>query len=338
MEEINYSELFGIDDSGLTENDGAKEGEPAEPTESSRDNSDSMEEDSSGSDEASSDETSGDSTSANETAENQNIEDTVSESSDGSGDDKKTSKDDIKEQSTELRSGFAAARRRAESESKAKMDLALKKSKEENDKLIENILSVTGMKDPYTGEPIRTREAYEKYMQGRSDEEKNSFIKRSGITEEQFSRMVHELPEIKSLEQRAIDAEKKVEVIAKETLQKNIDAQIKKINAYEPQIKSLEDITKLDCYPALYEKVKRGYSIDDAYYIVNRESIEEKKTAAAKQSVLNAQASKEHLTKTQSKGSAQDLPPGEVIQAYRMFNPDASDADISRHWAKYNKK
>ena len=91
----------------------------------------------------------------------------------------------------------------------------------------------------------------------------------------------------------------------------------------------------LPTYGKIREKVKRGYSLEDAYYLVHRDELSEKQVASAKQSALNASSSKRHLESTTSRGTDSAYVPNDVKEMYRELNPGITDAEIAKHYNGY---
>ena len=56
-----------------------------------------------------------------------------------------------------------------------------------------------------------------------------------------------------------------------------------------------------------------------------------------KKQTAYAADSKNHLIKTGTRGSGAVTVPPEIKEQYRLFNPDATDAEIQAHYSKYHK-
>lgn len=81
--------------------------------------------------------------------------------------------------------------------------------------------------------------------------------------------------------------------------------QLKAISAIDPQVTSLEDITKMETFGQFDAMVRQGYSLVDAYKLANFDSLAAKRAGAARQRVLNQTAGKAHLQPTPGKESGQ---------------------------------
>ena len=247
--------------------------------------------------------------------------------------------DDDTAQSSEENKKYAAARRKAEKE----RDIAVKKAREDAraeaqadaDKYIDDAIKAMNLKNPYTGKLIETKAELEEYKKSAVDSRKDEFIRRSGMSEEEYRSFVENLPEVaqarlerEKLEKARIDADRN-RAAAK------LAEEIKQISKLNPAIKSVEDITKSENYPEIYERVKRGYTLYDAYLSVNHAKMSDRSAASARQKALNDMSSKEHLTASSQRGKGAVSVPKDVADAYREFNPKATDAEIIKHYNRY---
>ena len=93
----------------------------------------------------------------------------------------------------------------------------------------------------------------------------------------------------------------------------------------------------METYPKLYEMVKKGYSIVDAYKLANYDTLTTKAAAASRQAAVNAVQSKQHLSKTKPRGDGSVSVPDSVLEEYRVLNPGATKEDIQKHYQRYIK-
>lgn len=308
--ELDYNEIFGLDESDIEDgaegSEGVKGQEVAEPEEEIQDMDDA-----------------------------DNSEDVDEGSEDGAD----NFDDDDTAQSSEENKKYAAARRKAEKE----RDIAVKKAREDAraeaqadaDKYIDDAIKAMNLKNPYTGKLIETKVELEEYKKSAADSRKDAFLKRSGMSEEEYRSFVENLPEVaqarlerEKLEKARIDADRN-RAAAK------LAEEIKQISKLDPAIKSVEDITKSENYPEIYERVKRGYTLYDAYLSVNHAKMSDRSAASARQKALNDMSSKEHLTASSQRGKGAVSVPKDVADAYREFNPKATDAEIIKHYNRY---
>lgn len=240
-------------------------------------------------------------------------------------------------QSAERNAAFAAARRKAEAErdaaiAKAKADAAL-----ERDTAIKDVFATMGIKNPYTKQPITTMTEYEAYKARYSEERKSSMLKKLGMSDDEFSDYVNELPEVRAARAEAASARKAQEEAAAAAAKADIEAQVAEIAKLDPNIKTLNDLAKMENYAEFYEKVKRGYTLVDAYESVNRGRRMADVAASAKQAALNAAAGKGHMQQTQARGAGAQEVPESVMREYRIWVPNATDAEIRAHYNKNHK-
>lgn len=241
-------------------------------------------------------------------------------------------------QSPEENKRYAAARRAAEAErdkAYAERDKVLADAKKAQDDLVASM----GLIDPYTGKAVTTKEQFDAYKQASAEAHKKSFMQKNGLDEAGYNKFVGQLPEVVRANEAIAKAEAAAESARRSEASKRIDAEIEIISKLDPDIKSKEDLYKLDNYGEIFEKVKKGHSISDAYKLVNFEKLTARSAAAEKQRALNAQASKGHLSPT-SGAHGQHLAPVPAADKaiYQYLNPDMSDEDIARDYNRRLKK
>lgn len=266
-------------------------------------------------------------------------EDGTDDADDGmsNGDDGK-GKPDTGTQTKEERAGYAAARRRAEAEAREREAKAVKEAEE---RATINTLKAVGAKNPFTGKIIETAEDLAAYRSAQSDRAKQQFMRSAGQTEEAYRQTIESLPEVvaarqaqKDAESRAAIAEGKIREAEEAEFRLALDEEVKRIAETGEDVKTLEDVTKLEKYAEIREKVNRGYTLEDAYRSVYRKEIEERQANVRAERAAAAAASKNHLGKTSGKGAPNITVPADVLSTYKLLNPNMSDADIVKHYAK----
>lgn len=131
---------------------------------------------------------------------------------------------------------------------------------------------------------------------------------------------------------RIIESQKEAE---KERL---VTEAITEINKLDPEIKSLDDITKMKNYDDFYGLVEKGYSLSDAYKIAAFDKITASKVAGAAQNVITNIDSKSHF-KPLTGGAAKDvIVPPEILASYHKNMPNMSEQEIKDHYNKYMKE
>lgn len=238
------------------------------------------------------------------------------------------------EQKAEERSKYAAARRKAEAEKKAEID----RIRADAQKEIDSAISSLGITDPHTGKRISNKAEYDAYIKHKSDEQKNRIVEESGVSSEEFDEFINNLPEVREAREQIARAKEAETKARDEQARIHIEEEIKAIGKYDPTIKSVDDLLALDSYGAIYEKVQKGYALSDAYILANHEKIMQDTANKTKQAALNSANGKNHMTPTSSRGEGAVSVPNDIKDSYRMFNPTATDAEISKHYNKYLRK
>lgn len=237
------------------------------------------------------------------------------------------------EPKTDRDAQFAAARRKAEAE----RDAAIAQAKEDAQKQVDEFFKTSGLMNPYTGQPITTRAEYEAYRERFEADQKAKLMEKAGITQEEFQAFVQGLPEVRAARQAKDEAEAAARQAREQEAKARVDEQLRQIQAIDPTVKELGDLAKLDTYPKLYDMVKRGYSILDAYRLANYDTLTQRAAEASRKAAINSVQSKQHLKATESRGGGAIPVPDSVLEEYRVLNPGATKEEIQKHYQSYMK-
>lgn len=237
------------------------------------------------------------------------------------------------EPKTDRDAQFAAARRKAEAE----RDAAIARAKEDAQKQVDEFFKSSGLVNPYTGQPITTRAEYEAYRERFEADQKAKLMEKAGITHEEFQAFVQGLPEVRAARQAKAEAEAAARQAREQEAKARVDEQLRQIQAIDPTVKELGDLAKLDTYPKLYDMVKRGYSILDAYRLANYDTLTQRAAEASRKAAINSVQSKQHLKATESRGGGAIPVPDSVLEEYRVLNPGATKEEIQKHYQSYMK-
>lgn len=237
------------------------------------------------------------------------------------------------EPKTDRDAQFAAARRKAEAE----RDAAIAQAKEDAQKQVDEFFKTSGLMNPYTGQPITTRAEYEAYRERFEADQKAKLMEKAGITQEEFQAFVQGLPEVRAARQAKAEAEAAARQAREQEAKARVDEQLRQIRAIDPTVKELGDLAKLDTYPKLYDMVKRGYSILDAYRLANYDTLTQRAAEASRKAAINSVQSKQHLKATESRGGGAIPVPDSVLEEYRGLNPGATKEEIQKHYQSYMK-
>lgn len=186
-----------------------------------------------------------------------------------------------------------------------------------------------GQTNPFTGRPIQGEADYRDYQAKMEERRQQDQLEQAGIDPGTIQSMVQRQMEplqrqvdyyqMREAQAQAAAVNQRAEAAIRQSL-RNISAQM-------PEVQTLEDLAALPTAPAFNDMVQRGYSLEDAFYLANREALNTRAAKAARAAERNGAASKRHL----STGAGGDLPmdvPREAVQMYREFMPGATDEEI----------
>lgn len=311
MSEIDYGALFGIDATGAEEQDVA---DPAADTAAQGENEQDVA----------------------DPAE-QNTESTPADGNATGGNDSSEEEGEAR-QNAEQNAKFAAARRKAEAERDAAVEKAKAEAQAEAARVINDAFKNSGLVNPYTKQPITSKEEYDAYRQRYEAERKKAMMRKSGMSDADFDAFVQNLPEVREAREAKEQAEQAKREAQQAAAKVKVDEQLKEIGALDPSIRSMEDLAKMPTYAKFYELVKKGNTLTDAFKLANYDALTKGAAAGARQAALNAAQGKQHMGQTQTRGAGAVSVPAEVMEQYRAFNPDATEAEIRAHYAKSHKK
>ena len=239
------------------------------------------------------------------------------------------------EQTPEERARFAAARRKAEQERDAAIEKARQDARAQAQQQIDEAIAALGLVNPYTKQPIQTKAEFDAYQQKRSEEKRNSMLQKSGMSQEEFAKLVEELPEVRQAKAAKQQADAMLQRVRQDNAKARMDEQLKQISALDPSIRTVDDLAKAENYQEILDKVKAGYSVLDAFKLANFDRLQQRTVTAARQAAVNAAQGKAHLQQTQGRGAGAANVPESVKAEYRMMNPGISDDEIQKHWNLY---
>lgn len=240
-------------------------------------------------------------------------------------------------QTKERNAAFAAARRKAEAERDAAIEKAKADAKAEADRAITEFLQESGILNPYTKQPIKSKAEWDTYRERHTQEQQTALLKKSGMSSDEFNGFIANLPEVKAAREVKAQAEREKEAAMQAQAKLKVDRQIEEIGKLDPSIKTIQDLTASKNYQAVYEKVKQGYTLTDAFKLANWDALQKSAAQAAAQTARNI-GSKGHMAAHGTRGSGAAPVPADIMEEYRAFNPGMSDAEITAHYNKYLKK
>lgn len=238
-----------------------------------------------------------------------------------------TQQTETKKQSKEENAVYAKARRQAEAE--------LKRYKEEFEKSIDADIASAGVIDPYTGKPVTDKKAFDAYLQHLRENALENNAKAMGVSKEQLEALAEQHPSVIAAKEAQRKAAAEKAAAEREAAHARFANDIAEITKMNPDIKSFEDLSKLDRFDDIYGLIKNGYRPNHAYQIVYAEQINQKIRENAEQAARNAVTGKSHLTKAQASGEGQKEVPESIMQTMRELMPGKTDAELRKRAIKY---
>ncbi|HMM05257.1 MAG TPA: hypothetical protein PKD52_01070 [Clostridiales bacterium] len=240
-------------------------------------------------------------------------------------------------QTKEENAKYAAARRKAERERDRMIDKARQDARAEAEREMDQLIAASHMVNPYTNTPIETKAdflAWQKKFESENDGILKNKLFQAGIDESEMERLIENHPAVKEAKSSLEKLRAAKENAETERIKSTMDQELAKIRQWDDSVKNLADITGAENYEVIYEKVKRGYSLSDAFYIANLEQMNRQTASKAEQSVLNHLRSKEHLAGTKMRGAGDITVPQAVMSEFKRLMPQASSEEIRHFYRK----
>ena len=238
------------------------------------------------------------------------------------------------QQSAEDNAKFAAARRKAEKE----RDDAIAKMKEDHIKEMDEMFRGFNIQNPYTGKMVESRADFEAYINQHAEEQRKEIQEETGISDADIDKLVESHPKYQKAMLAEREAAQAKEAADKARLDSFLDDAVKEIGKLDPDIKSKEDLFGHSSFKDVDALVRRGYSLPDAYEKVNREAIRARERSAWEQQIRNSMNGRSHLDSNAPHGDGGIQVPADIMNEIRMLNPNMSDAEITKWYAKDMKR
>lgn len=236
------------------------------------------------------------------------------------------------QQTREERSRHAAARRKAEQD--AAIQAALQQQKAEHDAQMQLLIQGLNLVNPDTGKPVTTMDEYTAMQKAQQQRQLQKNLREGKLAPEDLQAMIRtELAEAKAQQPKTQQAPE-----GDGNFQQKVADELAEIGKLDGSVKSLEDILAMETAPAFKEAVKRGATFLEAFKLANFDRLQqagrEESAKRAQQAALNSRRSKEHLTTSATKGTAEVAVPADTLAMYRMLMPGKSDDEIAAHYNK----
>lgn len=210
---------------------------------------------------------------------------------------------------------FAAARRQAEAQIAAR-----------DQRFKERFGHIT---NPVTGRPIQSEKDYFEALDYQAQQQVMQQAKDQGVNPELIDQLVANSPAMRQAQQ----------VLRQATIDegnREMTQQIQQISSFYPEVKTLDDIVKMETFPVFDTYVRQGLNLVDAFRLANFDALSQRGAAASRQAAINAAKGKGHLSPVG--GGAGDLAqeveiPASERELWESFYPGLSYKELR---TKYN--
>ena len=190
-----------------------------------------------------------------------------------------------------------------------------------------------GILNPYTNQPIRTEADLTAYRSAFAAEEQRQQLEEMGVSKEVLDSYIQNNPAMQQAQQ----------VIHQQEQQAANDFMAKEFEAMKKEFPDcgLESPQQLNETEAGRRALQMwanapGITLADAYAATHRKELSKKQSAAAKQAAMNEMNSKGHLRQTKGSNAKGDVPE-EIRREYKIYFPNATDAEIAEMYWKNQK-
>ncbi len=238
-----------------------------------------------------------------------------------------------REQSREERARFAAERRRAEQED------AVNRAVADAETRFNTALHSVGIPNPYTGKPFQTLKELEEYKSTYDESDRTERMAQGGTTPDDIRAIVAEMPEVKAAVAAAEKARAAEEAATRAAFDRTVEDELQKIHAIDPSVNTLEDIVNGENGEAFIRAVREhSMNFYDAFRFANMDKLAAARQEDARREEAARQSGKNHLTSTVSRGDGGVSVPAAEMALYKSLMPEATEAEICRHYGRYVKK
>lgn len=222
------------------------------------------------------------------------------------------------QQTPDVNSQFAAARRKAEAEMRRRDERIARMCKD--------------FKNPITGQAIHTVDEYIEALDAQERMNAEQKLRDSGVDPQFLEEAISRNPVV-------MQAQQVMERQKQEEMDRQIANDIKEIGKLNPAIKNIGDLSKDESFIAVYERWQKSNfteSLYDIYRLVNFDKLTTQRADAAKQAAINQARGKNHMEPTSSgvnqNDNLQDIPESELA-VWKEYYPNATMTELKQ---KYN--
>lgn len=228
-----------------------------------------------------------------------------------------------KQQTPEERRAQAAARRQREQQEA--IDAAVAAERKRNQEAWDAHYRAMNLRDPYHGnKPVTTQAEYDAYVEARDQQALERDLKAGKITPERYQADVQRAAQA-AARQQAEAAQRAAEGRAE------VDRQFAALQAAYPSVKSLGELMQDQAFIAALTVTR---DMTRAYRMAHVDEIEASAKAAAQ---AGRDSGKSHLRRAGTRGGGAPMVTQDVIDQYRIFDPNVTVEEIRAYEAKYQK-
>lgn len=228
-----------------------------------------------------------------------------------------------KPQTPEERRAQAAARRQREQQEA--IDAAVAAERKRNQEAWDAHYRAMNLRDPYHGNKLVTTQAeYDAYVEARDQQALERDLKAGKITPERYQADVQRAAQA-AAQQQAEAAQRAAEGRAE------VDRQFAALQAAYPSVKSLGELMQDQAFVAALPVTR---DMTRAYRMAHVDEIEASAKAAAQ---AGRDSGKSHLRRAGTRGGGAPMVTQDVIDQYRIFDPNVTVEEIRAYEAKYQK-
>lgn len=246
---------------------------------------------------------------------------------DPAGDDTADTSGEPGEQGKDKNAIYADARRRAEAKLQREREAFEKEKAGAITKGVNEQIALMGLVDPKTQKPIVDAEGMRAYRDALASKRMEQTAQSKGMTAEELNELVSLHPSVMAAKEAQQQLARQAEETKRQAAETQLREDVAAIGKINPDIKSFGDLRKLDRFDAIYDKIKRGYSVADAYMTEYRDALSDARVREAEQRVRNGTAGKSHMRTMDAHGEgAPEVPQDEVTLLSRLTGKSPEDA------------
>ena len=243
------------------------------------------------------------------------------------------------EESKGGRDSYEAAKRRERERTERERLIRDEEATKAAEKL-KTILGSLGLRDA-SGKPVETAEDFERYEAEQRSAKLQRELKAGKLTQEGIRAALLSSPEVQGILKQAENvtnaAKQKEQEARASKFQADMERELTEIRKLNPQIRTTDDIIRMETGPEYARYIRTGLTPSQAYKMANFDAIRRADKLAAEQAARNAAAGKGHLRSTPSGGNALSAP-ADYVANMRKYVPGITDKEIERIYKESAKK